>query len=128
MILTLTLGVYARLVFLALCVCGAPSHTEPLLADIALATVSIAVTQRPAGAFHTHLVQEAVLIRGGAGGCTHSPYTLVPLPALHTAAADLHRVSAASGRVSCQPCRTAADSLVVLHAADCVGSAGCGGG
>ena len=64
MILTLTLRVYACLVFFALRVRGAAGYTESLLAYVAIATVRVAVTQGSAGAFYTHFIQEAVLVGG----------------------------------------------------------------
>ena len=63
MILTLTLRVYACLVFLALRVRGAAGYTESLLAYVTIATVCIAVTQWSARSFHTDLIEQAVLIR-----------------------------------------------------------------
>ena len=52
----------ARFRRLALGVRGAAGHTEPVLADVALGAVSSAVTEWPAGAFDTHLVEKTVVI------------------------------------------------------------------
>ena len=121
------LGVDAGLGLVTLGVRGAARHAEPFLADVALAAVVIAVAERAAGALHADLVQQTVLVGGGAGDGALAAHTLEPGPALGGRAAQLHGVAAAPQRVPGQPGRTLALGLVPHHGAGGGAAAGVAG-
>lgn len=120
----LALRVDTGLVLATLRVRSAAGNTEPVLADVAIITVPVAVTQRTAGALDTDLVEQTVVIGGGAGDGTLAIGALETLATLEGADTGLDRVGAGSGGVTGQTRGTTALCLMVAHGAHSIGATG----
>ena len=103
-------------------------NTESILADKSTAAVIPTVAQWLADTAHTHLIEQTFVSGGGALGSADSVDTSEAIGTAAVALTCLHRVRAGLCRVAREASRTAAQRLVVGHAAEGVGATRGAGG